>query len=154
MRALAVAALMTVVMTAAHAEATQQATTLNDDQVRRIVALALENITRARCADAKPCAAATDEERANPPLTIVEARAIILRGILSAAGQRCGLDWEKQNFVPMMAYWRQQQKKSPRQMALVALLHGIMQGIASPKDPEPCTDQMRRNLEPRLVFRP
>jgi hypothetical protein len=127
---------------------------LDDDFVRRMLAQALDNITRLRCDNAQPCAPATSAEKANPPITIAEARAIMNRGILSGAAERCGLDWQRRNFVPMMAYWRNDMKKTERQMALVALLHGVMQGIVNSGADKVCPESMRENLEQGLSFRP
>jgi hypothetical protein len=47
-------------------------------------------------------------------------------------------------------------KKNDRQMALIGLTHGIMQGISKQTVAErgPCTDQERRNLDSNLPFRP
>jgi hypothetical protein len=126
-----------------------------DDAVRKMLNLALDNIQRALCENGRPCAPATPEERINPPLTIEEARLVFERGILSAAGEHCGLDWQKLNFQPLMSYWRNSRRASERQIALVTLLHGIMQGFAKSdaRAIGPCTDAMRRNLEVRLAFR-
>lgn len=126
-----------------------------DDAVRKMLNLALDNIQRAVCEDRRPCAPATPQERANPPLTIDEARLVVERGVLSAAGEHCGLDWQKLNFLPLMSYWRNSKRASERKMALITLLHGIMQGVSKPNAQAmgPCTDAMRRNLEARLAFR-
>jgi hypothetical protein len=125
---------------------------LDDDFVRRILAQALDNIPRLRCENAQPCAPASAAEKANPPITIAEARAIMNRGILSGAAERCGLDWQRRNFVPMMTYWRNDMKKTERQMALVALLHGVMQGIVNSGAEKACPESMRQNLEQGLSF--
>ena len=76
------------------------------------------------------------------------------RGVLSGAAQACGLDWQRQNFVPMMAYWRQQ-KKTDRQLALIGLLHGMAQGQANAMlASRPCTEQSRQGLQAQLSFKP
>jgi hypothetical protein len=126
-----------------------------DDTTRRVLLLALDNIQRAQCGT-QACAPATAQEKANPPLTVAEANAVIQRAVLSGAAERCGLDWQRQNFVPMMAYWRQTRRKSERQMALVGLIHGYMQGQAQQMFSQrgPCTDQERQDLAARLPFRP
>jgi len=139
---------------AAQAQGTRPQSSLSDDAVRRVLSLALDNISRARCDNMQPCAPATAEEKANPPLELAEARLVIQRGVLSAMAQHCGLDWQKQNFAPMMAYWRQNMKKNERQMALIGLLHGIMQGMAKPDGQTTCTAEMRENVTRQLAFRP
>ena len=52
----------------------------------------------------KPCAPAAAAEKADPPITLAEARMILQRAMLSGFAERCGLDWSKHNFTPMMAY--------------------------------------------------
>jgi hypothetical protein len=76
----------------AHAEGAAGTPAGDDTAVRRVIMLALDNIHRGRCEDSQPCAPATAEEKANPPITIAEARLIIRRGLLSAAADHCGLD--------------------------------------------------------------
>ena len=149
----ALAFVIALLATAAHA---QGSGTLSDDIVRRVLLQALDNISRARCENAQPCAPATAADKENPPITIAEARAIMDRGIISGAAERCGLDWQQQNFSPMMAYWRGNMKKNERQMALVALLHGTMQGIVNSGNAaqEGCPASMRQNVQQALPFRP
>ena len=122
---------------------------------RRTLAQALDHIQNARCGD-KPCEPATAAEKSNPPVTVAEAQQIMARGVLSAIAERCEVDWRRQNFLPMMAYWRTNQKKSERQMALVALVHGITQGKAeqSLQAQPPCTPQQRADITAKLPFHP
>lgn len=126
----------------------------SDELTRQTLSQAVDLFPNARCGD-KPCEPATAAERSNPPLTMTEAQRIIARGVLSAVAERCGLDWRRQNFIPMMAYWRTQQKKSERQLALVALLHGVTQGQAerSLQARPPCTNQQREDIAAKLPFR-
>ena len=122
--------------------------------VQRQIRLALTNIDRARCAGTVFCAKTTPEELANPPITIAEARGVIRRGLVSATAEHCGLDWQGRNFVPMLAYWRAQ-NKTDRQLALMGLLHGIVQGqIREGLASKACTDPVRRNADAELTFRP
>jgi hypothetical protein len=130
------------------------AAALGDEQVHKLLMLALDSLGRGRCEDSKPCAPATAEERTNPPLTIAEARLVIHRGVFSAAAEHCGLDWQGRNFLPMMAYWRQKMKKNERQMALIGILHGIMQGMGKPDAKLACTADMRENVNRQLTFQP
>jgi hypothetical protein len=126
---------------------------LSDDGVQKILMLALDNIGRARCENNKPCAAATAEERAKPPITIEEARLFMRRGVLSGMAEPCKLDWQKRNFLPMMTYWRDTMKKTERQMALIGLVHGIIQGMMKP-GAQACPLQMREKLDGLLTFTP
>ena len=98
-------------------QALAQAPSDPDKSVRQLLGLALDNIQRAVCEDRKPCAPATAEERANPPLTVDEVRAVVGRAVLSAMGEQCGLDWQRLNYLPMMAHWRNALKSSERKMA-------------------------------------
>jgi hypothetical protein len=123
-----------------------------DEPVHKLLMLALDNISRGLCEGKNRCAPATAEERANPPITIAEARLVITRGALSAAAEHCALDWQGRNFVPMMAYWRHTLKKNERQMALIGLLHGITQGIGKGNAKLACTDEMRKNVDRQLTF--
>ena len=127
----------------------------SEDAIRRMLATALESIHRAQCGS-EACGPATAAEKANPPITVAEARIIISRAALSALGEHCRLDWRQQNFLPMMAYWRVTRKKSERQMALVAILHGTMQGqVRQAFATKPaCTQRDRRDVAARLPFRP
>jgi len=127
----------------------------SEDEIRRLLVLALDNVQRARCG-AQACTPATGAEKANPPLTLAEARVVIGRAALSAVGEYCGLDWRSQNFEPMMNYWRHEQKKSKRQLALIALLHGIMQSRIEKTFAEnaACSERDRRDAAARQPFNP
>jgi hypothetical protein len=143
-----------VVSDGVQAQDTRPSTSLSDEQVQRVLGLALENIARARCENMQPCTAATAEEKANPPITIAEARIIMHRGLLSAAAQHCGLDWQGRNYTPMMSYWRHKVNKSERQLTLISLIHGIVQGMGKPDARNACTARMRENLDRQLTFQP
>jgi hypothetical protein len=129
---------------------------LSDEMVQRYLMLGLQNMPRLRCEGDRPCAPASPQELANPPLSIAEARAVLQRGILSGAAQHCGLDWRRRNFEPMMAHWRTRMRKTERTMALVGVLHGIMQGQAEGALAArgACTDAGRANIDKQLAFRP
>ncbi len=129
---------------------------LSDEQVTRLLMLALDNIHKAQCRETQPCAPTTAEEKAKPPITPAEAHWVIQRGALTGAAMHCGLDWQKRNFAPMMAYWREKARKNDRQIALISLLHGIVQGITQPNASAPphCPEDVRRGVEARLTFNP
>ena len=129
---------------------------LDDENAKRLVLLALDNIQRGQCESAFSCAPATEEEKANPPLTLAEAKIVIDRAALSSIGEHCGLDWRRENLEPMMSYWRVTQQKNERQMVLIAILHGIMQGAVQRelKTKGACTDEQRHRMQARLPFRP
>lgn len=138
---------------APHAQA--QAPSNQDETVRKLLGLALDNIQNGLCENGKPCSPATAEERVNPPLTVIEAKAIVGRAVLSAMGEHCGLDWRRLNYLPMMSHWRNGLKSPERKVALIALLHGVAQGQIETTLVKrgPCTDADRRQIESRLSFR-
>jgi len=136
--------------------ASSQARPSNQDEtVRQLLSLALDNIQEGLCANGQACSPATADERANPPLTINEAKAIVGRGVVSAMAERCGLDWRRLNYLPMMAYWRTTLKSPERKLTLISLLHGITQGQIEKAllKRGPCSDGERRHIESSLTFR-
>jgi hypothetical protein len=127
----------------------------SDEMVTQFQKLALKNIGHAKCDDTAFCMPATAEEESNPPLTIEETRQIMKHGFVSAQAKHCHLDWEGKNFLLMMRHWRETLRKSPRQMALVGLTHGILMGMTEkPLAKEPCTEALRRQVEKKLLFQP
>jgi len=136
----------------ARAQSSTESATKGDDAVRDIIQIALSRIHNGRCNDNKPCERASADELKNPPITINEARSVITRGTISGFAELCNFDWRKENFLPMMAYWRRTQKKTERQMALIGIIHGFAQDVV--KDRKTCTDQMKRLVETRLAFQP
>jgi hypothetical protein len=54
---------------------------LGDEQVHKLLMLALDTISRGLCEDKKRCAPTTAEKRADPPITIAETRLVIHRGV-------------------------------------------------------------------------
>lgn len=119
---------------------------IGDDVVRAQVVAALSNIQGALCGDDEPCSPATAVELANPPLSLDEARAILVRGATSGAAEVCGLNWETESFLPMMKHWREA-GKTDRQLALIAMLHGAIQQSAIRALRNDCTDSLRQKLK-------
>ena|SRR5262245_2802932 len=71
-----------------------------------------------------------------PPLTDAErahlldrdlVREVIDIGAASGVGQACGLDWQRNNFLPMMARERARGDRSDHQLAAIAIAHGLIQ---------------------------
>lgn len=124
----------------------------DDVSTKRQILRALSQIENARCGQA-PCAKATREERADPPLGTAEGALVIRRAIISATAEHCGLDWQRRNFLPMMAHLRAQ-NGTERQMALAGLLHGIVQGeVGAGLAKRPCNDHVRKQSETDLDFK-
>jgi hypothetical protein len=127
-----------------------------EEFMQRVQQTALNNLGKARCPNGENCAPATEAELKNPPLSLAETSEIVGRGIFSGGGFHCGMDWEKRNFNPMMDYWRNVRKKSGRELALIAMIHGIVyeQFISEFAVKGKCPDEMKADLEVRLDFKP
>jgi hypothetical protein len=125
---------------------------LSDEAVRKVVELALRNMQRALCEDRKPCSPATPEELQNPPVSMEHARTIVRTGVRTALAEWCGLDWQRRSYLPMMRHYRHTLRFNERQMSLVALLHGIQQGMLSGqlKAKGACDAATRDRLEAQL----
>ncbi len=108
----------------------------------------LRNFSRLTCG-AAPCAVATPEELANPPVTDAEAADIASVGMMSGLAQYCSVEWQANSFLPMMNRWRQTPNISSRKLALIAALHGSFQEqtLTAYQAEGPCTDQMRTALQ-------
>jgi hypothetical protein len=125
---------------------------LLDQSVAGMLQRVLGDIEKSRCGP-DPCAPATDEEKANPPLTLEDARRAMKVGLLAGTAEFCGLDWQSRIFLPFLAFQHRTLKMSARQIAIVSMLHGTMQGFmldGHKKLGTPCTDQMRQTLEKQL----
>jgi hypothetical protein len=96
---------------------------------RKMIELGLKNIHRALCDGFNQCAPATPAEFQNPPLTIDQARAAILIGGRSAFGRWCGFDADRRSVLPFLRQLRQSKLYNERQLALMAVIHGIQQSI-------------------------
>jgi len=118
---------------------------------QQFLLLALDNYAKARCGK-ELCAPATAAERANPPITDEQARAIVTAGTISIMAEHCQLDWERRNFIPLMRHHRETLKMTERQMALVGLLHGITMGaLAETVRKSVCTPEAKVATEKRLL---
>jgi hypothetical protein len=100
-----------------------------DEVARRMIALGLQNIHRGLCGGLSGCAPATPEEYQLPPITLGHARIAILAGTQSAVARWCGLDADRRSIAPTMRLVRQKFKLDERQVALIAIIHGIQQGM-------------------------
>lgn len=157
MRTIAAVFILLTAVSAAVAQAPNAQPKNREEFMQNILQLALENIQTARCGK-EPCKPATDAEKKNPPLSLSETSAIVGRGIFSGGATFCGLDWNKRNFEPMMAYWRTEKKKNERQLVLISIIHGIMQEqirkTFAEKGQGKCPDEIRKDLETKLDFKP
>ena len=123
-----------------------------EEAVRKMMDLGLKNIQRALCDGFNQCAPATPQELENPPLSLDQARAAIIVGARSAFAQWCGLDANTRSVLPFLRQLRQSRLYDERQIALMAVIHGIQQSITSDqlKAKGACGDAMRKDLEAQL----
>ncbi len=126
---------------------------LLDSSVAHMLQRVLSQISMSQCGKGF-CGPATDAEKANPPLTIEQARHVMNVGIMSGVAEFCGIDWKKRIFFPLMGYHNKVLKMSQRQLAIVAMLHGTMQGFILDNYREhekSCPDQMKASVERQLT---
>ena len=123
-----------------------------DDVVRKILELGLQNIQRALCDGFNQCAPATPAEFENPPLSVDQARAAIFVGGRSAFVRWCGFDADRRSVLPFMQQLRQSKLYNERQLALIAIIHGIQQSITAEqlKAKGTCDEATRSKLDAQL----
>src|SRR5262245_29237769 len=102
-----------------------------DAVVRRMLELGLQNIQRASCGLLDMCAPATPQEFEFPPITMDHARAALLVGTRSALARWCGLDADRRSILPMTRQLRQKLRFDARQVALVAVIHGLQMSMVA-----------------------
>ncbi|WP_088348006.1 MULTISPECIES: hypothetical protein [Rhodomicrobium] len=70
-----------------------------------------------------PCAAATPEEFAEPPVDADDARVALITGARSARLRWCGLEWKERAFPLMMQGFQQKGIHNIRALAILQLIH-------------------------------
>jgi len=120
--------------------------------VQKMIELGLNNIGRAVCDGFNPCAPATDAELKSPPITVDQARLVIIVGGRTAFAQWCGLDAERRSVLPLLQSLRRSKRFDERQLALMAVVHGIQQSIIGEqlKAKGPCDEATRKRLDGQL----
>ena len=120
--------------------------------VQKMIELGLKNIHRAVCDGFNPCAAATEAELKSPPITVEQARVVIIVGGRSAYAQWCGLDAERRSVLPLLQSLRRSKRFDGRQLALMAVIHGIQQSSLGEqlKAKGPCDEATRKRLDAQL----
>lgn len=101
---------------------------ISDEMVAGLSNAVLDGMSEMQCGEAA-CAPATAADRAWGLLPREEARELIRKGMVSQIGACAGVDWNRAAFAPMMADYRHRQKKSQRQLAYIAALHGAGMGV-------------------------
>ncbi|MGF1619676.1 MAG: hypothetical protein ACFCUR_03580 [Rhodomicrobiaceae bacterium] len=122
---------------------------LLDESVATMLQRVLNDIGQARCGMEK-CAPATEAEKANPPITIEQARQAMKVGLSAGVAQFCELDWKNLIFLPFMGYHQHKSQMEARQLSIMSMLFATMQGFildSYKKHEKTCSEQMRDNLE-------
>ena len=120
-----------------------------DDAVRKTIDLALRRIEMGKCGSAA-CAPATEDELANPPLTIAEGRRAMDAALESAGWKWCGIANRGRIFDAFMRDAREVLKYDERKRHLLALVHGITEVEAErafERRGSPCPPQTKKKLE-------
>jgi hypothetical protein len=102
-----------------------------DEVARKMLELGLRNIDRAVCGGLDMCTPATPQELEFPPISVDNARGALLAGTRSAYATWCGLDANRRSILPMMRVLRQKWRFNDRQVALVAVIHGIQMNMVA-----------------------
>ena len=123
-----------------------------DDVVSKMLELGLRNIQHALCDGFNQCAPATPAEFENPPLSVDQARAAVLVGGRSAFVRWCGFDADRRSVLPFMQQLRRSKLYNERQLALIAIIHGIQQSITAEqlKAKGTCDAATRSKLDAQL----
>jgi hypothetical protein len=124
-----------------------------DGAIKKMLAVVLDKLPEAMCSPKKHCAPATAKEKAKPPVSIEQARGVVKTGILSGSAEHCGLDWQRRVFMPALHHFRKTEKMNDRQIAIVSVLHGIIQGYTATHHKmhsEACTAEARKKLDEKL----
>ena len=122
---------------------------LLDTSVAQMIQRVLGDISQTNCGG-KFCEPATAEEKANPPVSIDQARQAMKVGISAGVAQFCELDWRSRIFLPFMGYHQHTSKMEPRQLSIMAMLFATMQGFmleSYKKHEKTCSAQMKDRLE-------
>jgi hypothetical protein len=136
----------------AAASASAQPAAIPEQTARKMIELGLKNIHRALCDGFNQCAPATPQELENPPISVDQARAAILIGGRSAFAAWCGFDANRRSVLPFMRQLRQSKLYDERQLALLAVIHGIQQSVTAEqlKAKGACDEAMRSSLDAQL----
>lgn len=128
---------------------------ISDEAASTLIELALERVQDGLCAPDKHCAPATADEFANPPITPNDSRQAMVVGVRSALTEFCGLDFER-SYLSMMAALRKDLTRTPRQITLISLIHGLFMQFQLNQMEQagtPCSDEMRAQLDTELPTR-
>ncbi len=102
-----------------------------DGAVDEILTAVSENISMAQDDNGQPIPPLTEAQRATPLLDRETVREVMDIGAASGVGQACSLDWQQNNFIPLMNRERARGDRSQHQLAAIAMIHGLIQGVVS-----------------------
>jgi hypothetical protein len=120
-----------------------------DDAVRKTIDSALRRIEMGKCGSAA-CAPATEDELANPPLTIAEGRRAMDAALESAGWKWCGIAKRERIFDALMRDAQYELNYDERKLTLLVIVHGISRaGAERARDRagRPCPPQLKKQLE-------
>lgn len=137
---------------ACHAAAQPVPPSVPDEVVQGMLELALKNIHRAACDGFNACAPTTAEELEFPPITLEQARTAVVAGTRTALAHWCGLDGDRRSVLPMTRHLRKVLRFNNRQVALMAVIHGIQQSALAEqlKGQGSCDPATRARLDAQL----
>jgi hypothetical protein len=126
--------------------------TIPDEVAKGMLEYGLKNIHRAVCDGFNTCAPTTPEELEFPPITIDHARTAVLAGTRTALARWCGLDADRRSVLPMTRHLRKALRFNNRQVALMAVIHGIQQSVVAEqlKAKGACDEATRARLDAQL----
>ncbi len=101
---------------------------IDKDQIRQVSDLVVQNIQIGDCGTGK-CAPATAIEKIDGLLPNAMTRDVIARGAGSAFAEFCGMDWGARSYLPLLERERNSGCWSERQMAAVAVTHGVAMSL-------------------------
>lgn len=101
---------------------------IDAELVKQVSGLVVENIQAGQCGDS-PCEPANAIEKIDGMLPRDMTRQVISRGAGSAFAEFCELDWGNQSYLPLMDRERNSGCWSERQVAAIAVTHGIAMGL-------------------------
>lgn len=94
------------------------------DAARQAITTALKSLPEVVCGR-KPCAPATAEEYAEPPVTPDEARSAMIAGAKSARLHWCGLNWKDRAYSALQLRFQALGIYESRTLALLGLIHDL-----------------------------
>ncbi|MEC9345654.1 MAG: hypothetical protein VYB54_05465 [Pseudomonadota bacterium] len=124
----------------------------DEDLVKQVSDLVLENIQVAQCGSTA-CEPATAMERLDGLLPKSMIAEVINRGAGSAFAQLCGFDWGERAFLPLMRREEASGCWPQRQMAAIEVTHGFAKNFydrALASDVGTCTADMKAGVEKYL----